>query len=146
MRLKSILPLTLLVTIVSFQSQAQEEDTVLIEKTVLNYIENFFEKKFEAMNESLHPRLAKRGLNPDRTMSGDFPPAALKTLMESNQFFPVSAQKNKVTNIKVFRDVATATLVTGYPRTRWVEFMHLVKVEDKWKIINVFWEFFEKKP
>ncbi|MCE7996708.1 MAG: nuclear transport factor 2 family protein [Roseivirga sp.] len=144
MRPRYVLSFSLLILITSFKLQAQEADTVLIEKTVLNYIENFFENKFEAMNESLHPRLAKRGLNIDRTMSDDFPPSGLKKLMESKQAFPVSAQKNKVTQIKVFRNVATATLVTGYPRTRWVEFIHLTKIDGKWKIINVFWEFFDK--
>ena len=144
MKLKGLLFFILILSTVSLKSQTQEADTTLIEKTVLNYIENFFENKFEAMNESLHPRLAKRGLNPDRTMSDDFPPAALKTLMENKQIFPVRAQKNKVTNIKVFRNAATATLVTGYPNTRWVEFIHLTKIEGKWKIINVFWEFFDK--
>lgn len=144
MKFKTLLLTALFIFSAPPQLLSQEADTVLIEKTVLNYIENFFENKFEAMNESLHPRLAKRGLNPDRTMSEDAPPSALKTMMENKQAFPVSAQKNKVTNIKVFRDVATATLVTGYPRTRWVEFVHLVKTEGKWKIINVFWEFFDK--
>lgn len=144
MKLKIFLLSILIMSTAVFKSHAQEADTVLIEKSVLNYIENFFENKFEAMDESLHPRLAKRGLNPDRTMSGDFPPAALKTLMANKQPFPVRAQKNKVTNIKVFRNAATATLVTGYPNTRWVEFIHLTKTEGKWKIINVFWEFFDK--
>jgi hypothetical protein len=128
---------------VSFKARAQEADSTLIKKVVLNYIENFFENKFEAMNESLHPRLAKRGLNPDRSISDDFPPEALKTLMENKQPLPLKAQKNKVTNIKVFRNAASVALVTGYPRTRWVEFIHLTKVEGEWKIINVFWEFFE---
>lgn len=144
MKLKGLLFFILVMSTVSLKSQAQEADSTLIEKTVLNYIENFFENKFEAMNKSLHPRLAKRGLNPDRTMSDDFPPAELKTLMENKQIFPVRAQKNKVTNIKVLRNAATATLITGYPNTRWVEFIHLTKIEGQWKIINVFWEFFDK--
>lgn len=144
MKFRYPLSFILLIIATSFKLQAQEADSVLVEKTVLNYIENFFENKFEAMNESLHPRLAKRGLNPDRTMSEDAPPSALKKMMENKQAFPVSAQKNKVTHIRIFRDVATATLVTGYPRTRWVEFIHLTKIEGKWKIINVFWEFFDK--
>jgi len=125
--------------------KAQEADSTVIEQVVLNYIENFFENKVEAMNKSLHPRLAKRGLNPDRSMSEDFPPETLAKLMSEKRAFPKSAQKNKVLDIKVFRDSATASLVTGYPSTRWVEYLHLVRQNGEWKIINVFWEFFEKK-
>lgn len=136
----------LLVTLfssLSFSGSAQEADSVLVEKAVLNYIENFFENKFEEMNKSLHPRLSKRGINPDRTINVDLPPSELKKMMEEKPVFPKSAQHNKVTNIKVFRDVATASLVTGYPNVRWVEFIHLVRVDKEWKIIDVFWEYFK---
>ena len=142
--LRSILLLILLASTISFRAGAQEADSTMVRKAVLNYIENFFENKFEAMNESLHPRLAKRGLNPDRSISDDFPPEALKVLMENKQPLPISAQRNKVTNIKVFRNAASVALVTGYPNTRWVEFIHLTKINGEWKIINVFWEFFDK--
>ena len=112
-----------------------------IEKSILNYIENFFENNFDAMNESLHPRLAKRGLNPDGTLSEDFPPQKLKELMLTKQKFEVKNQKNIVEDISLYGNMASASLRTGYPRTRWTEYIHLVKLEGKLNIINVFWEF-----
>lgn len=138
---KTLLSLLFSLLFTPFIANAQEADSILVEKAVLNYIENFFENKFDQMNKSLHPRLAKRGLNPDRSISDDFPPEVLKQLMSNKQPLPLSAQKNKVTDIRVFRNAATASLVTGYPRTRWVEFIHLVKTDGEWKIINVFWEY-----
>lgn len=134
-----------LLFITSFSLKSQEVDSVAIEKTIINYIEHFFLNDFEQMNKSLHPRLAKRGIDPDRTLSDDYPPEALKDLMQKKQALPKTAQKNKVTDIKVFRDAATASLITGYPRTRWVEFIHLARFEGEWKIVNVMWEFFEKQ-
>lgn len=126
-------------------SYAQSDTTVntVIEKTILNYIENFFENNFDSMNQSLHTRLAKRGLNPDGTLSDDFPPEKLKELMSSKPKFEVKHQYNVVENIIVFGNMASASLRTGYPKTRWTEYIHLVKEEGKWKIINVFWEFKE---
>lgn len=124
---------------------ATSPENAKVEKAVLNYIENFFENKYEEMNTSLHPRLAKRGLNPDKTMSDDFPPAKLKELMSKKKAFPVDKQGNKVTDINVFGNMANATLHTGYPNMRWVEYVHLVKEGDDWKIINVFWEYYPMK-
>ena len=105
-------------------SYAQSDTTVntVIEKTILNYIENFFENNFDSMNQSLHTRLAKRGLNPDGTLSDDFPPEKLKELMSSKPKFEVKHQYNVVENIIVFGNMASASLRTGYPKTRWTEY------------------------
>ncbi len=130
---------------VAIKAQDIQIENELIEKSVLNYIENFFENKFEEMKTSLHPRLAKRGLNPDGTLSEDFPLEKLKELMDSKRAFPKEHQKNKVEDIVVFGNMAKASLITGYPKTRWVEYIHLVKLDGKWQIINVFWDFKKKK-
>jgi hypothetical protein len=129
--------------ILKAQNSTSQNDA--IEKAILNYIENFFENNFEEMNKSLHPRLSKRGLNPDgSTISEDLPPEKLKKLLETNPKFEVKHQKNIVENITIFGNMASASLKTGYPKTRWVEYIHLVKQNDEWKIINVFWDFVKK--
>ena len=125
-------------------AQTQLTESKKVEKSILNYIENFFENNFDEMNKSLHPRLAKRGLNPNGTLSDDFPPQKLKELMSSKPKFSLERQNNSVEKISIFGNMASASLNTGYPRNRWVEYIHLVKVNGGWKIINVFWEF-EKK-
>ncbi len=135
---------TSIILLFSLTVNAQKEVTedIVIEKTILNYIENFFENNFEKMNQSLHPRLAKRGLNQDGvTISEDFPPEKLKELMVVKAKFEAKNQNNLVENITVYGNMASASLKTGYPKTRWTEYIHLVKQEDSWKIINVFWEF-----
>ena len=142
---KIFITIFLLLSTVTIQAQQETNESKAIEKTILNYIENFFENNFEEMNKSLHPRLAKRGLNPDRTLSDDFPPQKLKELMETKQIFPLKNQKNIVENIAVFGNMAKASLATGYPKTRWIEYIHLVKIDNEWKIINVFWEFYPKE-
>ena len=137
--------LMLLFFTVTNNAQESLKENELIEKTIINYIENFFENNFDNMKVSLHPRLAKRGLNPNGTMSEDFPLEKLKELMNSKRAFPKKYQKNKVESIIVFDNMASASLITGYPKTRWVEYIHLVKLDNKWQIINVFWDFKKKK-
>ena len=142
---KIFITIIVLLSAITIQAQQETNESKAIEKSILNYIENFFENNFEEMNKSLHPRLAKRGLNPDGTLSDDFPPQKLKELMQTKQIFPLKNQNNLVENIFVFGNMAKASLATGYPNTRWVEYIHLVKIDNEWKIINVFWEFYPKK-
>jgi len=131
----------LLISAVTSYAQSKTTENTAIEKTIINYIENFFENNFDAMNESLHPRLAKRGLNRDGTLSGDFPPEKLKELMSTKKIFEVKHQNNVVENISIYGNMASASLRTGYPKVRWTEYIHLMKQDGDWKIINVFWEF-----
>jgi len=126
-------------------AQLNTTENAAIEKTILNYIENFFENNYDAMNASLHPRLAKRGLNPNGMLSDDFPPEKLKELMSTKRKFEVKNQDNVVEDITVFGNMASASLRTGYPKSRWTEYIHLMKQEGNWKIINAFWEFEKSK-
>lgn len=142
---KVFITIIALIAVIDSHAQLTTNENSAIEKSILNYIENFFENNFDAMNASLHPRLAKRGLNPDGTLSEDFPPEKLKELMLTKPKFEIKHQQNIVKNITVYGDMASASLKTGYPRLKWIEYIHLVKQDGSWKIINVFWEFKKKE-
>lgn len=144
--MKNIFIITIvLISAITSHAQSKTTENTEIEKTIINYIENFFENNFDEMNQSLHPRLAKRGLNPDGTLSEDFPPEKLKELMSTKQKFEVKYQNNVVEDITIYGDMASVSLRTGYPKLRWTEYIHLMKQEGTWKIINVFWDFENKK-
>ncbi len=146
MKIKKLMFLLLFVGSVSvIQAQETTNENEAVEKAVLNYIENFFENKFDAMNSSLHPRLAKRGLNPDGTIYEDLPPAKLKVMMAEKKALTLEHQKNTVDQISVFGKMASASLTTGYPNMKWKEYVHLVKEKGDWKIINIFWEYYPRK-
>ena len=65
-------------------------------------------------------------------------------MMLYKEKFPLKYQKNTVEEISIFGNMASAQLTTGYPDLRWVEYIHLAKLDGKWKMINVFWEY--QKP
>lgn len=123
---------------------AQQKEKA-VEKAVLTYIENFFENNFDAMNAVLHPRLSKRGLNQNGQINENLPPAKLKAMMGRKRAFPLSNQKNKVENITILNNTATARLTTGYPNMKWIEYVTLVNTDGKWKIIDLFWEYFPRE-
>ena len=137
--------LLLLSFILSANVLSAQQKEKAIEKAILTYIENFFENNFEEMNAVLHPRLSKRGLNPNGKINEDLPPSKLKEMMARKKAFPVSKQQNKVENISIFNKTARAKLTTGYPKMKWIEYVTLVQSDGKWKIIDVFWEYFPRK-
>jgi hypothetical protein len=140
---KIILFLTIaFVSTINLNAQQKEK---AVEKAVLTYIENFFENNFDKMNSVLHPRLSKRGLNPDGTIYKDLPPAELMKMLSNKKPFPKKMQKNSVEGITIFGRTATARLNTGQGRAKWAEFIHLIKVDGQWKIIDIFWEYFPRE-
>jgi hypothetical protein len=118
---------------------ASEEEQ--IEAAIQGYIVNFFLNKYDEMEVHLHEELSKRGVNSNGKLNENVSKAALKEMMQNKQVLPLSSQKNVVTEIKIDKRVATAILDTGYPRTRWKEYVHLAKLDGKWVIMDVFWCF-----
>ena len=96
----------LLIFTITSEAQMNSIEGEAIQETIHNYIENFFENNFEEMNKSIHPRLAKRGLNQDGTLSTDFPPEKLKELMETKPKFEKKNQYNVVKDIVIFGNMA----------------------------------------
>lgn len=137
--------LLLFITFISTTNSIAQQNEKAIEKAVLTYIENFFENNFEKMNTVLHSRLSKRGLNPNGEINEDLPPVKLKRMMEKKKAFPVSKQQNKVEDISIFKNTARAKLTTGYPNMKWIEYVTLVKANGKWKLIDIFWEYYPRE-
>lgn len=125
--------------------ESDMSDESLIEEAVLGYISYFFLNDYEAMEVHLHDRLSKRGVNADGTLSAEYPKEALKDLMANKPALPKEHQKNEIINITIHTNVATVIMETGYPNTRWKEYIHLAKLDGKWIIMDVFWDF-ESEP
>lgn len=138
MKTKHIIIAALLLTQLT-TAQTKEQNNI---KNVINgYIENFFENKYEEMEVNLHEQLSKRGVNQNGTLNDNVSKQKLKEIMEKQRAFPKKYQKNIISDIKVNNRVATAVLKTGYPKTRWTEYIHLAKFNNKWIIMDVFWCF-----
>ena len=120
---------------------SMHKETLEIERVVKGYIENFFLNEYDKMEVFLHERLAKRGVNSDGELSPDYSRKAFKELMGTKPAMALKYQKNLVKEIKINNRAATAILETGYPKIRWKEYIHLVKLDGKWIILDVAWCF-----
>ena len=139
-KIRTVLTIFFLVVIpLTIYSQASDDKQV--ENVIIGYISNFFINDYDEMEVYLHDRLSKRGVNQNGKLSPEYPKEELKKLMENKTIFPLKHQRNIVSSIKVYNRVATAILETGYPKTRWKEYIHLAKLDGKWIITDVFWSF-----
>ena len=112
-----------------------------VKEVVLGYITNFFLNDYDQMEGYLHDRLSKRGVNSDGQISQEYPKDAIKELMENKPALPSELQKNDILEVNVYTNIATVIMETGYPNTRWKEYIHLAKVNGKWVIMDVLWDF-----
>ena len=141
---------TLLQEIGKDRMKYKRGDKQNITKTVLGYLENFFENNTEEMLKYLHPDLAKRGISKRRGESTlyfqDMKMDELKSMLQKKPAFPLEKQQNKVEIQDIFYNSASVKVNTGYPgRMEWVEYIHLFKLDGEWKIANIFWDYFPHK-
>ena len=133
--------ITMLILLSANLLMAQDQDNIEIETVITNYIQSFFLNDYTKMDKSLHERLSKRGMDNKGVLSEDYSKNDLKVLMGNKKPLPLSQQSNRVSGIFIDRNFATAILDTGYPSTRWKEYIHLAKIDGVWIIMDVFWNF-----
>ena len=125
-------------------------DRGAIKRTVLGYLENFFENKTEEMFKYLHPSLAKRGLSRKRGTPGvffeDMSNEQLTAMLQKKRVLEKENQVNQVEILDIFHNSASVRVATGYPgKMEWIEYIHLARLNDEWKIINIIWDYYPKK-
>jgi len=141
--MKTIISLLSIIFIFSSQCNSQDEQVVSeIKKSVLNYLEGWYDGDIERMNKALHPELAKRYLATLPQTGTTF----IQTLTKSQMMeytragfgkqTPREKLHNEVEVLDVYNGIAIAKAVSY----DYVDYCHLVKQDGEWKIINVLWE------
>jgi hypothetical protein len=145
MERKRMLMVALLISALPFgafaaRAQAPQEDLDAIKRTALDYIEGWYEGDAEKMARSLHPDLAKRMVSVKDGQS-QLNATDKEKLVEAarsgrGKSTPAAEQRKDVTILDVFGKTATVKL----DARDWVDYLHVVKWNDRWLIINVLWE------
>ena len=112
-----------------------------ITRTALDYIEGFYTGDAARMERSLHPELAKRIMRIDpatgKSRLDQQDATRLIAITASRKGTPPPPQQQKdVTVLDVFGNAATVKIVAN----QWIDYLHVVKWEGEWKIVNVLWE------
>ncbi|MFT3679912.1 MAG: nuclear transport factor 2 family protein [Ferruginibacter sp.] len=119
-------------------------DSTAIKQAALDYIESQHTPNPAQMERALHPRMVKRTFWKDKVTGKDY---VRETTAESMILLAESYNKNgdkfpavPKKDIKLL-DVSERTASVKLTADEWIDYMHLVKLNGTWKIINVLWEF-----
>lgn len=120
-----------------------ESDQAAIRIAATDYAEGWYSGDRERMQRALHERLAKRaylrekGSRERRLNELDKAGLLAGNRPENAQHYAKAPKRAEVEILDGFGNVATVKLrMDG-----WVDYMHLVRGDDKeWRIINVLWE------
>jgi hypothetical protein len=138
--MKHLLVLTFFVVINLGLCAQASHDTVLIQATVVNYIEGWDYGDTARMAASLHPQLAKRGVVTSRTGKGlEILPATFQDMITwtSYQKKSTAVPSNHVIRIhELSENIASVSCIS----TKYIDYLHLVRTAQGWKIINAVWE------
>jgi hypothetical protein len=123
-------------------------DTLQIKETALNYIEGYYNADTLRMKKAIHPELAKRiaikseegYIMIKNTGSSELVLATLKSKKaESKDAFKASINIYDISN-------NMATLKVTSNKLKFIDYLHMVKINNEWKILNVLWAFENKVP
>ncbi|MBV6646518.1 MAG: nuclear transport factor 2 family protein [Cyclobacteriaceae bacterium] len=140
----SVLLLVCIFSAFAFLAQAQNrQDTLDIRRAALDYIESQHETKPELFERAAHPRMVKRTFWTDKKtqkqyLRETFTDAMIllaETYNQDGDKFPENPQK-EVIILDIFDKTASVKLIAD----DWIDYMHIVKLNDKWQIVNVLWQ------
>ncbi len=131
----------LLLTIASTVQAGNSDEIAAIEETAMNYMEAWYQGDARKMKESLHPELAKRSL---REGYGGKKELRLTTASDMYLYTKSGYGENlwrKHFNIEVvvldyYKNIASVKVIAPH----YMEYLHLVKFEGKWVILNALYE------
>jgi hypothetical protein len=132
-----------LITSLTVQAQTAQ-DTVDIRRVALAYIEAQHTPNPKLMEGALHPRLVKRSVFRSKATQKDYISEYFtenmvilaETYNKKGDKFP----KNPKKELKLL-DISARTASVKLIADEWIDYMHIVKTNGEWKIINVLWQY-----
>lgn len=142
---KTHLLLSSILLIINLSLIAQtKQDSLAIKKVALDYIESQHNVKPKQFEQAAHPRMVKRTFWTDKKTGKEylretFTDAMIllaETYNTNKDKFPQKPKKDVVI-LDVFGKIASVKLIAD----DWVDYMHIVKINGKWQLVNVLWQF-----
>ena len=119
-----------------------QEETVGIKKAALDYIEGWYEGNAERMERALHPKLVKRMVFTDAATGKATLKELTAAMMVSStragfgKGTPKDQRQIEVTILDVYKNTASVKITSA----KYVDYLHIVKWDGQWVILNVVWE------
>lgn len=121
-----------------------KQDTLAIRQVALDYIESQHNVKPEQFERAAHPRMVKRTFwmnkkNGKEYLRETFTDAMVllaETYNVDGDKFPENPKK-EVVILDIYDKTASVKLIAD----EWIDYMHIVKLNGKWQLVNVLWQF-----
>ncbi|MEM9000267.1 MAG: nuclear transport factor 2 family protein [Bacteroidota bacterium] len=121
-----------------------KQDSLQIKQVVLDYIESQHHVKPEQFERAVHPRMVKRTFWTDKSTQKEYLRETFTDAMillaesynQNGDKFPEKPKK-EVILLDVTSKMASAKLIAD----EWIDYLHIIKLNEKWQIVNVLWQF-----
>ncbi|WP_299211600.1 nuclear transport factor 2 family protein [uncultured Aquimarina sp.] len=142
---QSIIIIVSVFFIFTFSLQGQtKQDSIDIKQAALDYIESQHNVKPEQFERSAHPRMVKRTFWTNKKANNEylretFTDAMIllaETYNQNGDKFPENPKKEVI-----ILDVSEKTASIKLIADEWIDYMHIAKLNGKWQIVNVLWQF-----
>lgn len=133
----------LMLITLSVKSQSRQ-DSLDIRQVALDYIESQHNVKPEQFEQAAHPRMVKRTFWTDKKTGKEYLRETFKDAMvllaetynQDGDNFPENPKK-EVIILDIYDKTASVKLIAD----DWIDYMHIVKLNGKWQLVNVLWQF-----
>jgi hypothetical protein len=129
--------LVLSVAALAWGSTSTSNDKAAVTAVAQNYMEAYYTADAARMQKALHPDFHKRTLksiNGHTEISEDTVHSMVEGVrLGSGKEIPTSERVQKIEVLDVYRDAASVKVVTG----RWIDYMHLSKLNGEWRVLDV---------
>jgi hypothetical protein len=142
MKLLAVALLAAVLSMVVGTDTSRVEDEKAVRRAVLDYVEAFYESKPELWKRGVHPELAKFGFwRAEGAAEYERLPFDYDQGLEfcatynADGHVPADAPKD-VAVLDLLDRIATVKLTAEWG----IDYMHLARFEDEWKIVQVVWQ------
>jgi len=140
---RTIIILISIFTLLSTNAQ-NTQDSLEIRQATLDYIESQHHLKPEQFERSAHPRMVKRTFWTNKKTQKEYLGETFRDAMiilaetynQKGDKFPKNPKK-EVVILDIYDKTASVKLIAD----EWIDYMHIVKLNGRWQIVNVLWQF-----
>ena len=141
--LTALFALPLLFLLPTSSADVRDADREAVEAAVRDYVEGIYEVQPERIERSVHPAMVKRGSwRPEG--STEYRTASVMTfeqLVELAGSWNVDDQQGADLTYEIeVQDVLDITASAKLSAKWGIDYFHLMKLDDEWKIIHVLWQ------
>lgn len=114
------------------------DDNEKIKQTALNYIEGWYEGNSDRMKKALYPKLAKRRITSlEEAWEVDTKWMISATEEGKGKVVNITSAKREVEILDIQNKLASVKVISE----KFIDYLHLTKIDDKWMIVNVLWDY-----